>query len=79
MHGPTQGGSYRAAVPQTPKSEIKKNTSFVDTMASEVLRAVPFSLRAIPFSRYQPLKSSDDRYIRIFKNIVVNFKNTQED
>jgi hypothetical protein len=48
-----QGGSSRATVAQTPQNRNFKNTDFVDTIVSKVLRD-------LPFSRNQPLKSADD-------------------
>jgi hypothetical protein len=43
----------------TPNRNLK-NTDFVDVKISKVLRD-------LPFGRNQPLKSADDRYIRILK------------
>jgi hypothetical protein len=48
--------------PPHPK-RILKNTDFVDTMISKVLRDLPFSLN-------QPLKSADDSYVGIPKNVM---------
>jgi hypothetical protein len=44
--GRTQGGGgclATAPPPQTPETDIKKNTDFVETMVSKVLRGFPFS------------------------------------
>jgi hypothetical protein len=64
VQGRTQGRGRAAGLqppPQTPKTEIKKKkTGFVDIMISNLFRE-------FPFSRNQPLKSADDRYIRILK------------
>jgi hypothetical protein len=60
VQGPNkEGGAAGQQPPQThPKPKVKKKTDFVDIMISKVLRD-------FPFSRNQPLKSSDDQYIRI--------------
>jgi hypothetical protein len=60
-----RGGCRAATPPKPPKTEIKKNTDFVDIMISKASRDLPFSLN-------QLLKSADGYYIRILKN---NFKN----
>jgi hypothetical protein len=60
--GRTQGGCRAAAsAPNPTKPKLKKNIDFVDIAISNVLRD-------LPFSRNQPLKSVDDKYIRILKN-----------
>jgi hypothetical protein len=56
------GGCWAADPAQTPQKRNLKTTDFVDTMISKVLRDFPFILN-------QPLKSADDQYIRILKNI----------
>jgi hypothetical protein len=53
---------------QTQNGNLK-NTDSVDITISNVLRD-------FPFSRNQPLKSADDRYIRILKNKLIKFKKT---
>jgi hypothetical protein len=51
--------------PPPPKKKRKlKKKHFVDTMISEVLPD-------LPFSRNQPLKSTDDNYTRILKNKLI--------
>jgi hypothetical protein len=51
----------------TPKNETKKNTDFVDILISKVLSV-------LSFNRNQPMKSADDKYIRIFKNRLIKLK-----
>jgi hypothetical protein len=48
-----------------------KNTDFVDTIISKVLRH-------FPFSRNQPLESADDQYIRILKNKLIKLKKNKK-
>jgi hypothetical protein len=48
--------------PPHPKRKIKKK-QFVDTIMSKVIRDLSISLN-------QPLKSADDRYTGILKNII---------
>jgi hypothetical protein len=72
--GHTQEGWGRGATahpPKPPKLKLKKNTDFVAIMISKVLRD-------LPFSRNQPLKSPDDKYITILKNKLIKLKK-QED
>jgi hypothetical protein len=54
--------------PQFPENRNLKNTDFVDTMTSNVLRD-------FPFNRNQPLKPADDWYIRILKNKLIKLEN----
>jgi hypothetical protein len=49
-----------------PPNEIKK-TDFVDIIISKILRDLHFSLN-------QPLKSADDWYIGILKNIIKTYE-----
>jgi hypothetical protein len=58
-----KGGGRAAACPQIKIQ--KKKCNFVDTMISNTLRDLTFSLN-------QPLKSVDDRYIGILKNKTKN-------
>jgi hypothetical protein len=57
--------------PQTPQNRNLKNTAFIYFMISKVLRD-------FPFSRKQPLKSADDRYIRNLKNKLIKLKNRRQ-
>jgi hypothetical protein len=67
-HAPKGGKGLPSCSPPPPQMEIKtKNTDFVDTIISNVLRD-------LPFSRNQPLKSADDWYIRIL-NDKTNLRN----
>ena len=65
--GGTKGGCRAVAPPQASKTEIKKKTYFIDMMISNVLRDVLFS-------RTQHMKSADDLFIRILRNILMKFK-----
>jgi hypothetical protein len=58
--GATNGAG--AAAQQLPANQNLKYTDFVDMMTSQVLR----NLR---FNQNQPLKSADDWYFGILKNI----------
>jgi len=51
----------KAAELQSPKQNLKIDTSFVVTMISNVLRD-------LPSSRNQPLKSAEEKHIIILKN-----------
>jgi hypothetical protein len=62
--GGLPGGS---PTPANPQNCNLKNTDFVGIMISRVLRDCPFS-------KNQPLKSADDQYVRILKNILINLK-----
>jgi hypothetical protein len=64
-------GAAKLQPPQAPQNRNLNNTDFVDIMISEVLRD-------FPFSRNQPLKSADDKYIRILKNKLTKLQK-QED
>jgi hypothetical protein len=68
----TRGGAAGLQPPPIPHNRNLKNTYFADIMISEVLRD-------FPFSRHQPLKSADDRYIRVLKNKLIKLKKRQED
>jgi hypothetical protein len=59
------GGGCSPAAPPTKRN--LKNTDFVDTMLSKGLRDFPFSL-------HEPLKSADDWYIGILKNVIKTYK-----
>ena len=67
---PKEGGSW-AAAPQTPQNRNLRNTHFVVTI-SEVLRD-------LPFSRNQPMKSADDKYIGILNNKLIKLKTSRLD
>jgi hypothetical protein len=55
---------------QTPQNRNLKNTDFVDIVISEISRD-------FPFSRNQPLKSADYRYVRILKNKLMELNKTR--
>ena len=57
---PEEGLPSYISPPPHKKIEIKKNY-FIDTISN--------ILRDSPFSRYAPLKSADDQYIRILKKV----------
>jgi hypothetical protein len=62
----TQGGKCQAAARTLPPSiEVLKNTDFVDTMISNLLRD-------FAFSQSQYLIPVDDSYIRRLKNKMKN-------
>jgi hypothetical protein len=67
MHWDTQlggGGGGWAVGLQPPQSKIKKkNKDFIDTMISEVLSYLRFSLNQVP-------RLSDDEYVGVLKNII---------
>jgi hypothetical protein len=58
-----EGGATGLQPSNPPKPKLKE-IYFVDIMISKVLRD-------FPFSRNQPLKTADDRYVRILKNTLV--------
>ena len=63
-HWGTQGGRrLPGCSPPCPNEIKKKHTDFVDPMISKVLRDLRFSL-------HQPLKSADNWYIGMLKNII---------
>jgi hypothetical protein len=65
---PKGGGGCRASAPSNPQNpKLKRNTDFVDTMISIVLRDLPFSWN-------QPLKSAGVYYIRILKNKLIKLR-----
>jgi hypothetical protein len=61
------GGRRGASAGLQPTSQIKtlKNTDFVDTITSNVLRG-------LPSNRNKPLKLSDDKITGILKNKIKN-------
>jgi hypothetical protein len=66
-------GAPKEGLPGTAPPKLKfKETDFVDILLSKILRDFPFSGK-------QPLKSADDKYIRILKNKLIKFKKRQED
>ena len=70
--GAPKGGAVALQPPKPPKNRNFKISDFVDIIISRVLRD-------LPFSRNQPLKSTDDQYIRILKNKLIELKKKQED
>jgi predicted RNA-binding protein YlxR (DUF448 family) len=70
FRGAAKGGVAGMQPPQTHKTEIKTTQVFLGIVISKVLCD-------FPFSRNKPLKSADDCYIRILKNIrkLVKLKN----
>jgi hypothetical protein len=63
-----KGGGGAAGLQSSTNS---KNTYFKYIMISKVLRD-------LPFTRNHPLKSADDKYIRILKNKFKKFKKTKK-
>jgi hypothetical protein len=68
------GGGLPGCNPPNPQNRNLKSSGFVDIMVSKVLRD-------FPFSRNQSLKSADDQYVRILKNIrkLIKLKKKQDD
>jgi hypothetical protein len=64
IQGAPKGGLPGCSPPKTAKSKFKKTDS-VTILISKLLRD-------FPSSRNQPLKSADDKYIRILKNKLIN-------
>jgi hypothetical protein len=62
-----EGGGSEGVQAPPQKNRSLKNTDFVDIMIANVLCD-------LPFSRNQPLKSTDNQNIRILKNKLIKIK-----
>jgi hypothetical protein len=69
--GAHKKGGSRVPAPEKPRKRNLKDIDFVDIMISKVLHD-------FPFSRNQPLKSADDKYIRILKNKLMKLKKKED-